>query len=341
MTQIQYTEQFKAKEKRLAKHRVDSAVQMLREHGIRQDALQFSKNQLEALSSTIYETLYSNPVDAFVYLPINSEVADGMTEYSYRMRSKLGAAAVVADGATDRPLVDVDLSKTTADIYEFGSGYTYTIGDSARSGAILDFNYVQQKASYAAEDIARAHNGFALLGGSNVTNGPAGVTGFFNNATVIAAIPTLTDADWTTITGVNAYTSLVEIIQQVNSGSDGVHSATDLILSTRVWNASQGLLLNSAAGSQTVIAALRQNFPEITLHKSQSLANRGESGAGYDRCVAYERNSANVEYVASVVYDESAAIPSGFRWTIHSRGRAAGTIIRRPLSMVYADIQMA
>jgi len=337
---IQYTEQFKAKEKRLARQRVDSALQKMRDLGIRQDALQFSKNQLEALSATIHDVLYSNPVDAFTYLPINSEVPDGATEYSYRMRSKLGAAAVVADGATDRPLVDTDLTKTTADVFEFGSGYTYTVGDSARSGAILDFNYVQQKASYAAEDIARAHNGFALLGGSAVTNGPAAVTGFFNNATVISNIPTLTDADWQVITGANAYTSVTEIIQEVNSGSSGVHTTTDLILPTRVWNTCQGLLLN-ATTSQTVLSALRQNFPEVTFHKSESLTNKGASGTGYDRCVAYERNSSNVEYVASVIYDESAAIPSGFRWTIHSRGRAAGTIVRRPLSMCYADIQFA
>lgn len=338
---IQIPDSIKEKEAQLAERRNDTVLSMLREQGYRRDALQFSKNQLDQLSSTIYDVLYSNPVDAFRFLPLNTEVPDGYTEYSYRMMSKLGAARVVADGATDRPLVDSDLTKTTLDIYEFGSGYTFTIGDQARSGSgILDFAYVQEKARYAAETIARAHNGFALLGGSGVTDGPS-TTGFFNNATVVSNIPTLTDADWTTVTGVNAYTSIGELIQDVNSGSNGVHTTTDLILSTRVWNACQGTLLNSAAGSQTVLAALRQNYPEVTFHKSESLRDKGASGTGYDRCIAYERNSANVEYVASVVYDESVPINSGFRWTIHSRGRAAGCVIRRPLSMAYADIQMA
>lgn len=337
---IQFPDSIKEKEAQLAERRTDTVLTMLRDEGFRRDALQFSKNQLDLLSSTIYDVLYSNPVDAFRFLPLNTEVPDGYTEYSYRLLSRLGAARVVADGATDRPLVDANLEKTTIDIYEFGSGYTFTVGDQARSGAILDFNYVQEKARYAAETIARAHNGFALLGGSGVTDGPS-TTGFFNNATVVANIPTLTDADWQAITGVNAYTSMGELIQEVNSGSNGVHTTTDLILSTRVWNTCQALLLNSAAGSQTVLSALRQNYPEVTFHKSESLRDKGTSGTGYDRCVAYERNSANVEYVASVVYDESVPINSGFRWTIHSRGRAAGTVVRRPLSMAYADIQFA
>lgn len=337
---IQFPDTLKEREAQLAERRTDTVLSMLREEGFRQDALQFSKNQLESLSSTIYDVLYSNPVDAFVFLPLNTEVPDGHTEYSYRLMAKLGAARVVADGATDRPLVDNDLSKTTIDIYEFGSGYTFTVGDQARSGAILNFNYVQEKARYAAEVIARAHNGYALLGGTGVTDGPA-TTGFFNNATVIANIPTLTDIDWQAITGADAYTTMTEMIQEVNSGSNGVHSTTDFILSTRIHNVCQALLLNSAAGSQTVLSAIRQNFPEVTVHKSESLRDQGVSGTGYDRCVAYERSAANVEYVASVVYDESVPINSGFRWTIHSRGRAAGCVVRRPLSMAYGDIQFA
>lgn len=341
MTQIGFSAAVKEKEARIQEQRIDTMMLMIRNtNGIRQDALQFTKSQLEAMSQTIYDVLYSNPRDAFRFLPLNTEPSDGMTEYSYRMMEKLGAAAIVADGATDRPLVDADLTKTSVDIYELGSGYTFTVGDQARSGAILDFNYVQEKARIAAETIALGHNEYALIGGAGVTNGNAAVTGFLNNATVVTNIPTLTDVDWTTVTAAAMYSSITILIQEVNSGSSGVHSTTDLILSTYVWNACAGTLLNTST-SQTVLSALRQNYPEVTFHKSASCSNRGASGAGYDRCVAYERGAANCEYVASVVYDESVPINSGFRWTVHSRGRTAGTVVRRPLSMAYGDIQVA
>lgn len=328
----------------LKNKRIDSKLQMMKEQGVikRGDALQFSKNQLDYMEAQIYDVLYSNPRDAFMFLPINTSVPDGNTEYSYRMASRFGAAKVVADGATDRPLVDTDLSKTTVDIYEFGSGYTFTVGDQARSGAILDFDYVAEKARFAAESIALAHNEFGLVGGSGVTGGPASVTGFLNNATVVTNKPTLTDADWTTVTGTDAYISVGELITEVNSGSSGVHSATDVILSTFCWNLVSNTLMADGStwgSSQTVLSALRQNYPEITFHKSASCTGRGTGGI--DRNVAYEKSAANMEYVASVVYDESAAINSGFRWTVHSRGRAAGCVIRRPLAMAYGDITVA
>lgn len=334
-----------AKERHLAfrKKRTDSRLAMLRDkYGYRHDALQFSKNQLDLMERQIYDVLYSNPRDAFTFLPLNTAVPDGYTEYSYRLASDIGAARVVADGATDRPLVDKDLTKTTVDIFEFGAGYTFTVGDRARSGGILDFDYVMDKARLAAETIALAHNQFALLGGSGVTDGPAAVTGFFNNATVVANKPTLTDADWTTVTGDDAYTSVAEMIKDVNVGSSGVHRCTDVILSTFCYNLAATTLMGdgtSWGSSQTVLSALRQNFPGITFHQSASCDGQGTTGT--DRNVAYERNAANAEYVASVVYDESDAIPSGFRWTTHSRGRAAGCVIRRPLSIVYGDITVA
>jgi hypothetical protein len=343
MTTIHFSDQTKEKEAQLAERRTDAALDLMREQGIRQDALQFSKNQLEALSSTIYDVIYSNPRDAFVMLPLNTEVPDGATEYSYRMIEDLGAAKVVADGATDRPMVEVDLTKTTRDIYEFGAAYTYTVGDQARSGAILDFGYVMEKARLTAETIALAHNEYALIGGTGVTGGNSAITGFLNDGNVNVGAASggdfvVTDDDWTALTGANAYASMTDIIQQVNTQSAGAHSTTDVALSTFTFNTLSGTLLN-ASTSQTVLSALRQNYPEIAFRRSASLTARGASGV--DRIVAWERSAANAEYVASVVYDESTPVSSGFRWTIQARGRAAGTVVRRPLAMCYADITIA
>jgi hypothetical protein len=337
---VKFSQQVQDKEERLATQRVDSMMARFRDN-IRQDALQFSKNQLEHLQKNIVDVLYSNPRDAFKFLPLNTEVADGATEWSYRMIADLGAAAVVADGATDRPLVENDLTKTTHDVFEFGAGFTFTIGDQARSGAILEFPYVQQKARLAATTIALAHNQFGLLGGTAVTNGPAAVTGFFTNATVIANKPTPVDADWSSsgVTGDGAYNTISQGIVEVSSGSSGVHAATDAILSTTIYNTVSSLLMGDGSAwgsSQTVLSALRQNHPEITFHRSESLTGQGTGGI--DRNVIYERGVDNAEYVASVIYDESEALNSGFRWTVMCRGRAVGTVMKRPLACVYLDI---
>ncbi len=322
----------------IAEKRVDSKVHFLRESGYRQDAIVFTRGQLEALEQTIYDVLYANPRDAFVLLPLNTSVSATQTHYSYRMVKKLGAAKVVADGAQDRPTVDVDMTRHEQRIVEVGDSYDYTIGNQ-EAGTILDFDYVQEKARVAAETIALAHNEYAMIGGAGVDGGDANIKGFYNNVTVAASLASLTDSNWTTVTGADAYTTVTDLIHAVNTQSKGVHKTTDVVLSTFVGNLCQKTLLNSAAGSQSVMSALRQNYPEIAFHITESGTARG--AAGVDRCVAYERRSDRIEYVAAVVYDESSPDKMGFKYSVQSRGKMAGTIIRYPKSIVYGDITIA
>jgi hypothetical protein len=326
----------------LAEKRIDTKIASVREMGYRKDAIAFTRGQLEQLESTIYDVLYANPRDAFRWLPINSSASPGATSYSYRMVSKLGAAKVVADGAVDRPIVDVDLTKHERNIYEVGAAYTYTVGEQ-ESGQILDFDYVMDKARLCAQTIALAHNEYALLGGSGVTGGLSTITGFLNNATVVSNIPSLTDTSWATApVGTDQYATIRDMITDVTAGSSGIHTCTDVVLSTYVWNTISGTLVGDGStwgSSQTVLAALRQNYPGITFSMSPSCTARGANGV--DRCVAFERGAANCEYVAAVLYDESTPDKSGFRYSVQARGKMAGTIIRYPLSMVYGDITIA
>ena len=335
MTMLMLTHAQKDKEKVLRERRMDTKIQLLRDAGLRRDALSFAINQLADLDATIYDVLFSDPVDGFVFLPLNTSPADGKTSYAYHMLEPFGIANTVADGATDRNAAEANMTEATVPIFEGGSSYTYTVGDAARSNGILDFDYVQTKARYAAEMVARWHNQMALFGGANIPGGPAAVTGFLNNADITPTA--LADEDWGTLpAGLVMHNSIGQLIQAVNGQSAGVHSATDCLLSTKIWNAVQGTILDSAGSAQTVLSALRSNFPEITFRKSQSLADKGAGGD--DRCVAYERGAANVEYVASVVYDEATPDKVGFRYTTQTRGRAAGCVFRRPLSVAYGDI---
>jgi hypothetical protein len=317
----------------LADKRIDSRIQHLREIGYRQDAITFTRNQLETLESTIYDVLYANPLDAFRMLPLNTSEPAGATQSSYRMIERLGAAKVVGDGAQDRPKIDVDMTKTTLNVVEFGSSYSWTVGN-VEQGGIQDFNYVVDVARASAESIALAHNEYALVGGSGVDGGDAAVTGFLNNAAVADA--TLTLADWAPApTGAEAYATITDLIHTVITQSSGRHRATNVELSVFAYNVVAKTLLN-ATTSQTVLAALMQNYPGVTFTMSASCDGRGTGGV--DLLVAYERSAANAEYRASVIYDEAGVDKSGFAMTTQTRGKAFGCATRYPLSMCYGQL---
>lgn len=326
----------------LAEKRIDSKIAAMREAGYRHDALAFTKNQLEDMERTIYDVLYANPRDAFVFLPIKTDVAAGAEIFSYRMVADIGAPKIVADGAQDRPSVDVNLTSHTRQIYEVGTSYTYTTGDQDRGG-ILDFSYVQDKARVAAQTVALGHNEYAFMGGTGVDGGNTAILGFLNDTAVNIGAASgadfvITDDDWTTITGANAYATVTDMIHQVITQSSGLHEATDVILTTFCMNVVAKTLLN-ATTSQSVLSALRQNYPGINFHGSASGTARG--AGGIDRNVAYTKRSDILEYVAPVVYQESTPDKQGFAYTVQTRGRMAGLINRYPLAMVYGDITIA
>lgn len=334
--QWQVPQKLKEEYYRAAQKRIDTKVQLMAEQGYRQDTIAFTKGQLEELESTIYDVIYGNPMEAFQFLPLNTSLSAGATSYSYRMVEKTGEAKVVADGAQDRNIIDSTLTKTPRNIVEFGASYTYTVGDM-ESGAILDFDQVQFNARQTAEAIARAHNEFALVGGTGVDGGvDLGITGFYNNASVTGA--TLTDADWTTVTADGAYNTIADLIHQVITQSNARHRPTDVLLSTFIWNKCNQMRLDTTTGD-TVMRALRENYPDISFHLAPSCTARGTSGV--DLVVAYEKRSDRAEYVASVVYDESTPDKNGFRYLVQGRGKAAGTVIRYPLSVAYGDITVA
>jgi hypothetical protein len=327
----------------LAEERQDTVLRNMRDMGFRQDAIVFTRGQLEAIDQTIYDVFYANPRDAFRMVPLNTSPSAGQTQYSYRMIEDIGAAKVVGDGAQDRNMAEIELTKTTLNVVEFGSAYSYTIGN-IESGGLLDFSIVQEKARVAAEMIALAHNEYCLLGGSGVDGGYASVLGFLNQTAVnigseSGADYVIKDSNWATVpSGVDQYETVTDMIHEVFTQSSGLHRASNVELSTYIWNAVSKTLLN-ANSSQTVLSALRQNYPEISFNVSPSLTARG--AGGIDRNVAYERLSSRVEYVASVLYDTASPDKSGFAFTTQARGKSFGVAFRYPLSAVYGDITIA
>lgn len=321
-----------------AQKRIDSKARELTTLGFRQDTIAFAVGQLENLEETIFETIFSNPMDAFQFVPMKPRFEPGWNTYSYRMHTKLGNAKVMNADADDRPMVDTTMTKHEAPIIEVGAAYAYSVSDG-EAARILDYDQVEAKARACAEAIARAHNEFALVGGSGVDGGAdLGIVGFYNNATVAASLATLTDANWTTVTAADAYATINDVIEHVITQSSGQHRPSDVLLPLFVHNL-LSRTLHTTASDLTVLESLKRNNPGVTF--SLAVSATGKGAAGVDRVVAYEKRSDRVEYVSSVVYDEAAPDKKGFKYTVEARGKMAGTVVRYPLSMAYGDITIA
>lgn len=317
----------------LAEKRIDSKVAML--GAKHQDSIAFTVSQLEELESTIFDVLFTNPMDAFRFVPMRAPVAAGSEVYSYRMAEKFGNAKVIEDAATDRPLVGADLTKTNLNVIRFGAAYDYEVADGERN-AILDFDFVQFKARACAEAIARAHNEFALVGGAGVDGGNAALTGFYNDANLnnIDA----GDEDWATITPADMYAFVSTLVNEVSDNTGGVMEANTCLLPLAVYNRVNSTRLADGT-AETVMEALRKNHPGVAFELAISASGRGAGGS--DRVLAYHRSPAVVEYIHSVMYDEAAPDKKGFHYTVEARGKAFGTVWRYPIASAWDDVTNA
>lgn len=319
-----------------AERRIDSKAALLKQSGRRDDQIAFAVGQLEKLEETIFEVIFSNPMDAFQFVPMKPRFEPGWRSYSYRMHEKLGNARVINADSDDRPNVDTDLSKTEIPIIEFGAAYSYSVTDT-EAARILDYDQVQEKARACAEAIARAHNEFALVGGSGVDGGAdLGITGFYNDTNVNTA--TLTDADWTTVSAADAYTSVNDVIEKVITQSNGKHRPDTVLLPLFIHNYLQRTRIGTDT-TETVLESLRRNNPGVSFNLAVSAGGQGSGGK--DLIVAYEKNPSRVEYVSSIVYDEAAPDKKGFKYTVEARGKAAKTVVRYPLSMAYGEVTVS
>ena len=323
-----------------AQKRIDNKVSRMRDAGVRQDQVAFTVGQLEMLEQTIYETFYSNPLDAFAFVPMKPRMEPGWRSYSYRREEKLGNAKFMTSDADDRPNVDTTLSKTEIPIFEFGAAYSYSVTDT-EAAAILDFDEVQAKARNCAEAVARFHNDFALYGpaglegGSGIVRAVEGADfGFVNYNGVNLATPV--DGDWAAVTDSGVlYDDVNTVITQVITQSDGVHRPTDVLLPLSVWTRLERTRM-SLDNNSTVLEQLRANNPGVTFSMSFSLDGRGAGGT--DRVIAYQKDPRMVEYVHSLVYDEAQPDRDGWKFRVQARGKAAGVVLRYPLSMAYLDL---
>lgn len=314
-----------------ASERVDSKLRAICEaKGLRADAgeVVFTRGQLEAVEGVIYEELFSQNLEGLSFVPTRTSFDRSATTYSYHVETKTGNAILMRPDATDAPLVDSSLAKVTRELAEFGAGYKYNVTHAER--AMSSFDLTASKARSCARAISQALNDHALSGSTDHSVS----TGFLNDANV--NLVALTTSDWNPIpTGTLQYNALNEMTNTIINQSETLHSATEILVSTYVWN----LITQTrfADGTpETVIEAFRKNNPGISIRRMTTLTGAG--AAGVDRCVVWERSSAVAENIIPIMYDEATPDKKGFTYSVQSRGSSFGTVVRYPLAMAYADI---
>lgn len=236
---------------------------------------------LEAVDPRIFEKKY--PALSFVNSGITVNNTGGFVQQVTSLRQlPNGSFRLGGDSASDKGKITIQREESSILVGELTSSAQWTKTDVeqaalAGSNLVNDFMAATNKIYMTAVDSI----GYMGLTGLNAASGLLNYAGM-TSAAAGGAIGTLTAQE--------AYDEIKGlIIAQRNAVNNTPGYACNRVVTTvTVMNTLQSLILNTAAGSASVLSALQFNFPDVEFVSSY-LADDG-AGTGVSATVAYSNS---------------------------------------------------
>jgi hypothetical protein len=292
----------------------------------------FLNRQLEHVLAEVYRTEFAD-LRFRLMIPVSNEVNPGAKTITYRMYTAVGMFKFLTNGAKDLPRVDIYAKEYTSPVHSFGGAYGFTDDDllhAAMAGVALE----SEKGIAARQAAEQVFNATALSGNSNL-----GLPGFLNNANVtvdtILADGTGTSKAWSTKTPTQIARDVAQVLNLVKSQSKGLYVA-DTIALPLTRHSYIAMTPWSGNSDTTILTWLKANFPEVKNWEwLNELETAGASSA--TRMVAYKKDPTVLKAHIPQEFQQYPPQEQGLEVIIPCKGKTGGTLITKPVAVVYAD----
>lgn len=268
------------------------------------------------------------------FIPIDTSVDPGADSFVWYYYEQIGLAKVVANYATDLPNITMFGKKNLSPIESVGASYGYSVQDIARA-AKTGLALEGQKSIFCREAIERVHDRILAHG-----DAATGIPGFLNHPNV-TVIDTGFTGDWTDTVNTTPAEILADLMIMafyLRGATKQVHGSGNLrmILGTEGYEIVATRIFSDVTGKTVLTTFLeaQQIVTEVESWEQCDLAD--EQGDG-ERIVVYEPQIRNLRGIVPKAFDALPAQAQGLDFLVPCYGRTGGTVIQKPLSMVYFD----
>lgn len=296
--------------------RVDAAV-----------ATAFAARELEYVKAQTYD-IKKVALQARTFIPVSTEAPPGSEFISYDQWDTFGEAEIADAYSKDSPRVDGEKRNVPTKVFGLRASYGFSVQDFraiAMSGSRLDL----ARAMQARRAIENALEKIAAVGVAH-----KGTTGLANNANV-PLFGTALAWDFTTPSA-TIYRQLNAIAAAVIVNSKQVERPDTLLMPTKAFQIASQVPFGNDANPKSVLQAFLENSPYIR-RVDQWVQLDGAGAGGTDRLVCYRYDPSVVQIEISQDYEEFPPEIRGLMFLTECHLRTAGTVIRYPLAMEYAD----
>ncbi|HFZ4929652.1 TPA: DUF2184 domain-containing protein [Enterococcus faecalis] len=123
---------------------------------------------LQAIDKVIYQAPQEELV-ARTMFNVKTDINPGAETYGYYVMTRSGAAKIIANGADDLPLVDIDMKRYQSPIFTIAAGVRYS-RQEIRQAQMMGTSIDATKAEVARRTIAEKENSFVFVGDPKVNH---------------------------------------------------------------------------------------------------------------------------------------------------------------------------
>lgn len=264
-----------------------------------------------AVSKKIYEK--KMPVSqALSLFPQEADVTDADEWFEYRMYDAQGMAKIMAAYGTDMPMMTVKGEAFIAKMYTVGLGYGWTYKEmlqAAKKGIPL-----KQIEGVQCRKIHERTISNLLWKGDSEYN----IVGFSNHPNIPEVA---VGGGWASAEPDEIIDDITAIISAVN-GTD-IFDVNKFQMPGKAWTIVQSKRIPGTG--DTLLAYIREAFPEITFSKNPDLNASGT-------CMAIDMNEENFTQATPVLFRQLAPQPKGIDIAVPCISMTCGVIVRQPLA---------
>ena len=272
-------------------------------------------SQLTANLARAYEAEYAENSVVNIF-PVTNEIPSHAKYFEYPEFDGVAIAQIIADYSDDLPLVDAFMTEKQGKVFRFGNAFLIST-DEIKAGAANGQSLSARKQALAFE----AHDNLLdklVWSGST----PHGIPSVFNSPNVNQVVA----GTWNSAAA--AMTDITSLIDAIETATNGVHTATDILLPASARRLMQELVPNTSISYAQLFAT---NNSGITLRYLQFLDNY--DGAGGKAALAFEKNPLNLSIEIPEATNVLPGQPKDLHFKYPVTSKATGLIIYRPLTV--------
>jgi hypothetical protein len=289
--------------------------------------------ELEHIEQQVTEVLYPD-LYAMDFIPLIPGVDAGAEIYTWRQEDLVGEAKVIANRGEDLPTVDISLTENYVPIRSIGNSYSYTTQELRRfaemkaRGSSIQLDV--ERAKKAREFIERKTDAVLFGGESGVT----GLTGFANNTNVNLQTPAF--GSWATATAQQILADL-QLAERTVFTQSKQRLMADTILLDPVSYALAAQTPLGVNNDHTCLRFFLESAMSVKTVRPWWRLSTADAGGTGPRMICYKRDLSVLGGLVPLVFQAQPPQPRGLEFVIPAEARVGGTVVKRPLGVLYMD----